>query len=84
MQANMSQAKLNRLIKRGSITEADAQQYRVKMAGQHFQGPYLELQSASNGQKHRRYIEFGPLLGNPVVGEFDQFGLSKTATVPWF
>ncbi|MDH5259604.1 MAG: type I-F CRISPR-associated endoribonuclease Cas6/Csy4, partial [Gammaproteobacteria bacterium] len=26
----------------------------------------------------------GPLLDKPVEGRFDQFGLSKTATVPWF
>jgi len=34
--------------------------------------PYVELVSGSNGQRHRRYIEFGELLDNPVAGEFDQ------------
>ncbi|VAX06000.1 CRISPR-associated protein, Csy4 family [hydrothermal vent metagenome] len=46
--------------------------------------PYLELESSSNGRLHRRYIEFGEIQKNRVFGEFDQFGLSKTATVPWF
>ncbi|MBL1320922.1 MAG: type I-F CRISPR-associated endoribonuclease Cas6/Csy4 [Methylophaga sp.] len=32
----------------------------------------------------RRYIHFGEFLEQPVLGEFDSFGLSKTATVPWF
>jgi len=46
--------------------------------------PYLELESASNDNKHRRYISFGELSDTPISGEFDTFGLSKTATVPWF
>ncbi|MCK9505365.1 MAG: type I-F CRISPR-associated endoribonuclease Cas6/Csy4 [Porticoccaceae bacterium] len=84
VQTNMSQAKLNRLLKRGSITEAEAEQYLEKMGRQQFKGPYLELQSGSNGHKHRRYVELGELIDQPLEGGFDQFGLSKTATVPWF
>jgi len=54
------------------------------MFTQGLDNPYLELESGSNGHKHRRYIQFGELLDAPVKGEFDQFGLSKVATVPWF
>lgn len=83
-QTTMSQSKLKRLIKRGSIPEDDIKQYKAKMFTKGLDNPYVELVSGSNGQKHRRYIEFGELLDSPVGGEFDQFGLSKTATVPWF
>lgn len=83
-QPTMSQSKLRRLIKRGSITEDEIRQYKAKLFSKGLDNPYVELVSASNGQKHRRYIEFGKLLNEPVSGEFDQFGLSKTATVPWF
>jgi len=83
-QSNMSQSKLNRLIKRGSISEEEAKQYKAKMFSKGLDNPYIELQSGSNGHRHRRYIEFGELVDNAVAGEFDQFGLSKTATVPWF
>jgi CRISPR-associated endonuclease Csy4 len=83
-QANMTQSKLNRLLKRGSITADEAKQYMAKMFIKGLVNPYLELQSGSNGHKHRRYIEFGGLQTNSVAGQFDQFGLSKTATVPWF
>lgn len=83
-QSTMTQAKLNRLIKRGSITEGEVKQYKAKMFDKGLDNPYVELKSGSNGHKHRRYIEFGELLTAPVLGEFDQFGLSKTATVPWF
>ena len=80
----MSPAKLRRLIKRGSISEDEAKNYKVKMFTKGLDDPYVELTSGSNGHKHRRYMEFGPLQDHSVDGVFDQFGLSKTATVPWF
>jgi CRISPR-associated endonuclease Csy4 len=83
-QTTMSHAKLNRLLKRGSITEQEVKQYKAKMFTKGLDNPYLELISGSSGHKHRRYIEFGELQGQQVLGNFDQFGLSKTATVPWF
>jgi CRISPR-associated endonuclease Csy4 len=83
-QTTMSQSKLKRLLNRGSITEDEVKSYKAKMFTKGLDNPYLELVSGSNGHKHRRYIEFGELLDQPVNGEFDQFGLSKTATVPWF
>jgi CRISPR-associated endonuclease Csy4 len=84
VQSNMTQSKLNRLLKRGSISNEDARKYKAKMFAKGLDAPYLELVSGSNGHKHRRYISFGPLTSQPTEGEFDQFGLSKTATVPWF
>jgi CRISPR-associated endonuclease Csy4 len=84
VQTTMSNSKLNRLLKRGSITEEEAKNYRAKMFTKGLDNPYLDLVSGSNSNKHRRYIEFGDLLDEPVAGTFDQFGLSKTATVPWF
>ena len=83
-QPTMSPAKLKRLFKRGSITDDEVKQYKVKMFAKGLDNPYLEIVSGSNGQRHRRYIEFGPLLDNPIKGAFDQFGLSKIATIPWF
>ena len=84
IQSTMSPAKLRRLMKRGSINGEDAKNYKARMFVKGLDNPYLEMVSGSNGQKHRRYIAFGPLLDGPVEGTFDQFGLSKTATVPWF
>jgi len=83
-QSTMSEAKLRRLIKRGSISEEAANQYRVNMFTKDLDNPYLELVSGSNGHRHRRYIEFGELMNTPVAGQYDQFGLSAHATIPWF
>ncbi len=89
-QHNMSEAHLRRLIKRAevrgeSISEEEIKAYRAKMFKQQMtERSYIELQSGSNGHKHRRYIQFGELVDEPVKGEFDTFGLSKVATIPWF
>jgi len=84
IQTNMTEAKLRRLIKRGSISAEESKNYKAKMFQQSLDNPYLELESSSNGQKHRRYLNFSEISKNPCSGEFDTFGLSKTATVPWF
>ncbi|WP_277656728.1 type I-F CRISPR-associated endoribonuclease Cas6/Csy4 [Seleniivibrio woodruffii] len=84
VQPTMSMAKLRRLIKRGSISEEDVTNYKAKMFSKGLELPYLELESISNGQKHRRYINHGDLQTEPSFGNFDFFGLSCTATIPWF
>ncbi len=81
---NMSNSKLQRLKKRGSITVEEMKRYEIKMVETFLPHPYLELESTSNGHKHRRYLQFGELVSEPVAGKFDSFGLSNTATVPWF
>lgn len=84
VQSNMTEAKLRRLIKRGSISPEQIKVYKAKMYEAGLDNPYLELQSNSNWHKHRRFIQFGELLDSYTEGEFDQFGLSKAASIPWF
>lgn len=84
VQQNMTEAKLRRLIKRGSISEDEIKRYRIKMYQGGLDNPYVELISMSNGQLHRRFIAFGELEDEELSGEFDTFGLSKDATIPWF
>ena len=83
-QSNMTDAKLRRLIKRGSIKSDEIKCYKARMFQQGIDNPFLELDSTSNGHKHRRYLSFGDLQKRATVGNFDQFGLSKQATIPWF
>lgn len=84
IQATMTQAKLKRLIKRGTITEDRVKQYKAKMFSQGLDNPYLELESITNGHQYRRYLAFDELCEIARQGEFDYFGLSKTATIPCF
>lgn len=83
-QTTMSNSKLRRLIERKSISPEEVRAYKAKMFASGLSYPYLELDSTSRKQTYRRYIQFGELLDNSVEGTFDQFGLSKKATVPWF
>nr|WP_308170279.1 type I-F CRISPR-associated endoribonuclease Cas6/Csy4 [Vibrio metschnikovii] len=81
---NLSSAKLRRLMARGSINKEGEQRYKEKMLNQSIKAPYLDLQSSSTGQKYRKFFECGEKQPLPVSGKFDSYGLSQTATVPWF
>jgi CRISPR-associated endonuclease Csy4 len=85
-QSNMTEAKLRRLQKRDSIPVENLKRYKAKMfqLGLGLDNAYLELESTSNGCKYRRYIQFGKLQAEKETGLFDKFGLSNTATIPWF
>ncbi|SQH77673.1 putative CRISPR-associated endonuclease Cas6/Csy4 [Shewanella benthica] len=82
--SNLSKSKMNRLIARGSIDKDGEKRYKVKMLSQGFDNPYLDLFSSSTGQVHRKFFEFSDIKEKPMVGIFDTYGLSKTATVPCF
>ena len=84
VRTTMSASKLRRLKKRNTMSTSDIKNYKAKMFAQSLDNPYLELTSSCNGQKYRRYIKFGELVDQPQAGQFDYFGLSKTATIPWF
>ena len=84
VRSNMSRSKLRRLQTRGSISKEEVLKYKAKMCAESLDQPYVELLSGSNGHRYRRYLQFGPVQEKPSAGGFDVFGLSETATVPWF
>lgn len=90
---NMTDSKLKKRIEyqkeQGILSTDDeirayVKQYKNKMFKTGLSDPYLELQSVSTQQKYRIYIKFSDLLEQAIDGEFNRFGLSKTATVPVF
>jgi CRISPR-associated endonuclease Csy4 len=46
--------------------------------------PYVQLRSQSTSQSFRLFIRHGALLETATVGNFGAYGLSATATIPWF
>ncbi len=46
--------------------------------------PFAHLRSHSTGQPFCLFVSLGPLLDMPVPGDFNTYGLSGVATVPWF
>lgn len=75
---------LRRSVKKGWITENDAQQRLMTMREEYSDLPWLNLRSLSTGQSFRLFIRHGDIVTEPVFGEFSSYGLSPDATVPWF
>lgn len=46
--------------------------------------PFVQLKSTSTGQLMKLFIEHGGLQDKAVEGQFNRYGLSTSATVPWF
>jgi len=46
--------------------------------------PYVTLGSQSTGQRFNLFIAHDPIIDQPMTGDFSHYGLSRTATIPWF
>lgn len=46
--------------------------------------PYVHVHSRSTSQPFCLFIALGSLSPNAILGSFNSYGLSGTATVPWF
>lgn len=79
-----AQRLMRRSVKKGWLTEAEAQQRLLTMQEARTDLPWLNLRSLSTGQSFKLFIRHGDLLSAPVAGIFTTYGLSATATVPWF
>lgn len=73
-----------RLIKRHDISLEEARQRIPDSAGKRCNLPYVAIRSNSSGERFNLFIRHGPLLDSPQPGTFNRYGLSSTASVPWF
>jgi CRISPR-associated endonuclease Csy4 len=73
-----------RLMRRHELDSEEAARRIPETAARYLNLPFVQLRSASTGQPYSLFIEHGPLLAEAVPGNFNTFGLSQTATVPWF
>jgi CRISPR-associated endonuclease Csy4 len=83
VQPRSSAAKIRRLVKRGSITQQEADE-RVSSPST-LSHPYLQLRSASTNQNFRLFITQVPLdngVGTDASVRFNTYGLG--GAVPWF
>ena len=46
--------------------------------------PYIMLASRSTGQRFPLFVNASDLVDAAVAGKFGAYGLSRTATIPWF
>lgn len=85
VQAKSSPERLRRrLMKRHGLDAEEARRRIPDEAAETLGLPFLHLRSASTGQVFRLFVEHGPIGAEPRPGRFNAYGLSQTATVPWF
>ncbi len=73
-----------RLVRRHGVNLQEAMERIPDSAAKSCEMPFLVLRSNSSGQQFRLFIRHGPLWTNPTQGSFSRYGLSSSATVPWF
>ena len=65
----------------------DAEQALARLpdaAAERLDLPFVHLRSQSTAQSFRLFIRHGPVVQEPSNGVFGAYGLSASATVPWF
>ncbi|MES2880463.1 MAG: type I-F CRISPR-associated endoribonuclease Cas6/Csy4 [Pseudomonadota bacterium] len=73
-----------RLMRRHNLDEQEARQRIPDEAARLTSLPFVQLGSTSTGQTFRLFIAHGPILPGVVPGDFNAYGLSQGATIPWF
>lgn len=73
-----------RLMKRKGVTQEEARRAIPDSAAKYAKLPFVSIKSGSTGQEFRLFIDHLPITNHPVSGKFNSYGLSPTATVPWF
>lgn len=85
VQAKSSPERLRRrLMARKGVSAEQARQAIPDNAAEQLDLPYVVLRSQTTGQQFRLFVEQLPLQELSVPGPFSAYGLSPTATVPWF
>lgn len=85
VQAKSSPARLRRrLVRRHGLSPESALVRQPIRDGERLSLPWLEVRSTSTGQRFRLFIDQKVRPGPPVPGRFGPYGLSATATLPWF
>ncbi|MDO8457425.1 MAG: type I-F CRISPR-associated endoribonuclease Cas6/Csy4 [Burkholderiaceae bacterium] len=73
-----------RLMRRHGIDEQQARQRIPDESARLAHLPFVQLRSTSTGQSFRLFIDHGPVQPGAVPGDFNAYGLSQGATIPWF
>lgn len=73
-----------RLMRRHSLDEQQARQRIPDESARLAHMPFVQLRSTSTGQSFRLFIDHGPVQPGAVSGDFNAYGLSQGATIPWF
>jgi CRISPR-associated endonuclease Csy4 len=85
VQAKSSPARLmRRQMRRHDLNEVEVRAAFDGAQAQRLQLPFVAMASGSTGQTFKLFLKLGPGQAQPEAGAFNAYGLSQTATVPWF
>jgi CRISPR-associated endonuclease Csy4 len=85
IQVKSSPERLRRRLMRRHDLDAQQARQRIPDEVAHMaKQPYVQLRSTSTGQSFRLFIDHGTPQSHAIAGDFNTYGLSQTATVPWF
>ena len=73
-----------RLAKRHNLSLEEAAARIPDSAAEKTDLPFIRVRSRSSGQFFCLFIRHGPVGNTQTLGNFNAYGLSDTATVPWF
>lgn len=66
------------------VTVKDAEAFIPDSVEKKLALPYLQLKSKSTGRNFRLFLDQDTEQTQSIPGVFNSYGLSRTATVPWF
>ncbi len=84
MSCKSPENKRKRSVKKGWLTPEEAKNLIKDDEDFMLELPFAQLTSLSNKNIYKIFIRHGNLTTTPVAGLYNAYGLSKTATVPWF
>lgn len=85
VQAKSSPTRLRRRqMRRHRLTEEEALERAPDTCAEVLNLPFLAFTSTSTGQRFKLFLRLGPSVTIPQPGDFNSYGLSSTATIPWF
>ncbi|MBA3487643.1 MAG: type I-F CRISPR-associated endoribonuclease Cas6/Csy4 [Lysobacter sp.] len=73
-----------RLVRRHGISAEEALQKIPDSAAELVRLPFIQVRSTSTEQTFRLFVAHDPDQIQAVPGAFNAYGLSQTATIPWF
>ncbi|WP_111748307.1 type I-F CRISPR-associated endoribonuclease Cas6/Csy4 [Salinisphaera orenii] len=73
-----------RRMRRHNESEATVLDRIPDSVEQHVSLPFVQVRSTSTSQRFSLFIEHGSLQDTPTNEAFNTYGLSRTATIPWF
>lgn len=85
VQAKSSPERLRRRqMRRHGLTAEQAQERVPDTAAELLHLPFVVFASSSTGQNFPVFLKLGPVVPERQTGTFNAYGLSTTATTPWF